>query len=263
MSYKDVRLVVTIKNNQPIELLELTRSLVALANNFNRYASTHGKSIEDRGAKLYVKEIRSGSIEIELVELVSVAVLPFAENVNTILDFANYLFHAVNFYRSASGNKPPLEPAECKEITSILNPVANDYGSQLNMAVTINGGVIINNVISYEDSLMIQANLEQEYKTLKSGTIADDIEEMVVLTFYQARSDISSKAGNKGIIESISPHPMNIIFGTESIKSEMLHSDINPLKTAYVVDARVETIQGKPSIYRILALHEYFDLDTE
>lgn len=105
MSYNDVRLVVTIKNNQPIELLELTRSLVALANNFNRYASTHGKSIEDRGAKLYVKEIRSGSIEIELVELVSVAVLPFAENVNTILDFANYLFHAVNFYRSASGNK--------------------------------------------------------------------------------------------------------------------------------------------------------------
>jgi hypothetical protein len=40
----------------------------------------------------------------------------------------------------------------------------------------------------------------------------------------------------------------------------MLHGDINPLTTAFVVDAKIENLNGKPAVYRIMKLHEYFEV---
>lgn len=258
---QDVRLVLTINNKQPVELLDLTRSLVALSTNFDRYATTHGDTKENKAAKLYVKEVRSGSIIVELVEYATVGVIPFAENVNTILDFTNYFKEAVNYFLKGEGKDPELSPSEMREISAIVATTAKDKGSQLNICTTVNGDVTVNINLSYNDSNAIQNVVNTKLRKLKHPETTDDIEQKVVLTFFQARSDKTSKIGNKGTIESIDKKPMNIIFDTDGLKTEILHSDTNPLKTAYVVDARVETINDKPSIYRILQLHEYFDLD--
>lgn len=82
---KDIRLIIEINNKQPLELLDLTKSLVALASQFNSYVSKNGDSKENREAKLYVKEIRSGSVILELIELATIGVIPFLENVNTVI----------------------------------------------------------------------------------------------------------------------------------------------------------------------------------
>lgn len=258
---QDIRLIITINNRQPVELLDLTKSLVALSNNFDRYTSENGETKENREAKLYVKEIRSGSIIVELIELATVGMIPFAENVNTILDFANYFKTAVNFFLKGEGQDPDLSPAEFKEISTIVSPVAKDKGSQINISTTVNGNLTLNFNLNSNESNAIQNIFNRELKKLKLPEISDDSEDRVVLTFYQARSDKASKIGNKGIIESLNKKPMNIVFDTEELKMEILHSDINPLKTAYLVDVKVETINEKPSIYRIIKLHEYFDLE--
>jgi hypothetical protein len=41
----------------------------------------------------------------------------------------------------------------------------------------------------------------------------------------------------------------------------MLHSDINPFNTAFVVDVKIQTIQDKPAAYKIVKLHNYFDIN--
>lgn len=260
---QDIRLIITINNKQPVELLDLTKSLVALSTNFDRYTSEHGETKENREAKLYVKEIRSGSIIVELIELATVGMIPFADNVNTILDFANYFKTAVNFFLKGEGEDPELSPSELKEISTIVGPVAKDKGSQLNISTTVNGNLTLNFNLNSNESSTIQNIFNRELKKLKLPEIVDDAEERVVLTFFQARSDKSSKIGNKGTIESLNKKPMNIVFDTEELKAEILHSDINPLKTAYVVDVKIETINEKPSIYRVIKLHEYFDLQED
>ena len=40
----------------------------------------------------------------------------------------------------------------------------------------------------------------------------------------------------------------------------MLYGSENPLITAYIVDVRVETSQDKPVAYRIVKLHEKFEI---
>lgn len=258
---EDVRLVLKINNKEPVELLDLTKSLVSLATNFDRYSTDNGNTKEDREAKLYVKEIRSGSIIVELVELATVGMIPFAENINTVLDFATYFKSSINYFLKGEGKEPELSPVEYRELSTILNPVAKDKGSQFNLSTTVNGNVTMNFNLNSNETNAIQNIFEKEIKKLKLPELSDEIEERVMLTFFQARSDINSKVGNKGIIEALSKKPMNIVFDKEELKSEVLHSETNPLKTAYLVDAKIETIHNKPSTYRIVKLHEYFEID--
>ncbi|MDA0779925.1 MAG: hypothetical protein O2810_03470 [Bacteroidetes bacterium] len=258
---QDIRLILKIENKSPIELLDLTKSLVALANNFDRYSSEKGNTKEDREAKLFVKEIKTGSVIIELIELATASMIPFVENINTVLEFASYFKSAIKFYLNNKGDDPELKPTEFREISTILNPVAKDKGSQFNLSTQINGNVNLNFNLNSNETNAIQNIFEREIKKLNLPQPNEEIEERQILTFYQARSDLQSKVGNKGIIESISRKNLNIVFDTEELKSEMLHSEINPLKTAYLVDIRIETINDKPKFYRVLKLHEYYDID--
>ncbi|MFZ1523310.1 MAG: hypothetical protein WAT22_00740, partial [Saprospiraceae bacterium] len=197
---------------------------------------------------------------VELIELATVGMIPFAENVNTILDFGNYFSKAIKYYLTGDGENPELTTIEFKEISTILNPIAKDKGSQFNISTTVNGNVTLNFNINSNESNAIQNIFDKEIKKLKLPEQKDGIEERVILTFFQARSDLNSKIGNKGLIESLSKKPMNIIFDNEDLKVEILHSDVNPLKTAFLVDIKIEAINEKTIIYRIIKLHEYFDL---
>lgn len=258
---QDVRLILKIDNKQPIELMDLTRSLVALASQFDKHVSKNGDSKENREAKLYVKEIRTGSVIVELIELATVGLIPFAENVNTILDFAVYLKKATGYFLDKSADKPELVPSDYKELSAIINPIARDNGSQLNLSTTVNGNVELHLHLNSIESNAIQNNLKRELEILKLPETVENIYERVIMTWWQARSDIKSKIGNKGVVEEISEKPMNIVFESDELQAEMLHSDINPFKSAFVVDLRIQNIQGIPRVYKILKLHEYFELD--
>jgi hypothetical protein len=262
---QDTKLIIKISNKEPIELVDLTKSLFSLASQFSSYVEKNGTSKEEREARLFVKEIRSGSVIIELIELATVGLIPFAENMNTIFEFATYCKNVFAYLLKGSEteeDKPELSTTDYKELSAIVNPVAKDNASQINFSTTVNGNVILNFNLDSTQSNAIQNIVKRQLNALKKPETEDDVYEKVVLTWFQARSDIKSKKGNKGVIESINKKELNVIFNDDSTKEEMLHGDINPLTTAYVVDAKIENINGKPAVYRIMKLHEYFDVET-
>lgn len=259
---RDIRLIVEIKNKEPLELLELTKSLVALAHQFNGYAAENGTAKEEREAKLYVKEIRSGSVILELIEIATVGVIPFIENVNTIVGFAEYISTAYNFFLGKKKDKQKdFDISDCKELSQIVNPVASDNGSQLNISTTINGDVNLYLSLSSLEANAVQNVLEKEARQMKVPEASDSLHTKVVLSWYQARSDVKSETGNKGVIEEISTKPVNIIFENEDIKSKILLGDANPLHTAYVVDVKPQTVSGKVVAYKVTAFHESISID--
>jgi hypothetical protein len=254
----DVRLVITIENKKPIELLDLTKALVSLANQFNNYVSKNGDSKEAREAKLYVKEIRSGSVILELMELANIGVLPFVENMNTILDFAGYIRKAYNArLGKADEPSPELTHNDLRDLSQIVNPVANDSGSQINISTTVNGNVELHLHIDSNEANAVQNIFQKELKALRAPEESDDTRSKVLLKWYQARNDMKSDTGNKGIIEDISSKPLNIIFHDDGLKDAMLHRD-NPFTTVFVVDVKLQHVSGKLAAYKITKLHETF-----
>lgn len=257
---KDVRLIVEIQNKQPLELLDLTKSFVALANQFNNFASESGDSKENREAKLFVKEIRTGSVIMELVEYATVGVLPFMENMNTIVGFADYVKKAYNYVLGKSSEKPKeLTASDYKDLSQIVNPIANDSASQLNISTKIDGDVHFTFNLGSLEANAAQNLIEKFSKDLKKPEDADETKTKVLLTFYQIRSDINAKAGNKGVIEELSKTAVNITFDDPALNEEMLHGEFNPNDTVYVVDVLPQTVNDKIAAYKILKLHETFD----
>ncbi|MCA9800311.1 MAG: hypothetical protein KC474_12250, partial [Cyanobacteria bacterium HKST-UBA04] len=67
MDEKDVRLTVTLENKMPMELSDMTLSLLALSSSYNRFVKTSGPRVKSGGRlKLYVKEVRAGSAIVDI-----------------------------------------------------------------------------------------------------------------------------------------------------------------------------------------------------
>ena len=63
---QEAGITVEIKNRNPVELEDLTRSLLSFADEYKRFMATHSDPLLEEDVRLYVKEIRPGSIIADL-----------------------------------------------------------------------------------------------------------------------------------------------------------------------------------------------------
>ena len=157
-----------------------------------------------------------------------------------------------------SAEKPKLETVNYENLSNIVEPIAKDSASQINIAtLNINGAVHFN--LNSLKSNAAQNAVKRALDAMK--TRVTGMHSKVLLYWYQARNDLKSQSGDKAIIESIFHGPVKAIYANETIKAKILSSSENPFTMAYVVDVAVETIQDRPVMYRILEMHDHFERD--
>lgn len=256
---EDVRLHIHIENTEPIELLDLTSSLVSLSNQYTSYLKKPSTQNISSDAKLYVKEIRQGSTILELVEFAGIAVLPFLEDTNTIIGFAQYCKQAFNYFLGKEKDNPGISIADCREIANMVNPIVADHNSVMSIGTVVQGDLNITIQVSDTEANAIQNAAKREIARLKS-TGQTDIQKKVLMTWEQASGNIKNNTKNRGVIDSIySGIALKVLFEDEETKRKMLYGDDNPFTCVYEVDVRVETSQNKPVAYRIMKLHDMFE----
>lgn len=146
-----------------------------------------------------------------------------------------------------------------KNAQRFLNPVAKDNGSQLNVgAVNINGPVTVTFNLSSLESNAAQNQLQRLIDSAK--TPRQNYFDNTVFVWYVAKNDITSQSGDKGIISTISDKPCKVIFDTQGLKEAMMMMSDNPLHKAFVVDVEVTYIEDKPIAYKVLRLHDHFNI---
>lgn len=254
------KIIVEIKNKTPVQLLDLTQSLISFAKEYQGFADSEFEGDYRTETRLYVKEIRTGSIITELVPYAA-GLLPLLSDTNTVVGFVRHLKAAVDQLRTPKepGTRTNLTRTTLTNIASIVDPVAKDNGSQINITgETVNIAPVYLNVNSV-DANLVQTQAMREMALLRTPLVG--LHENVVMYWYQARNDPTSKAGDKAIIESISSHPVKVVFSTEKIKAEMLRLDENIFKHAFIVDVHVETVENRPMLYKVMHLHEEIERD--
>lgn len=258
---QSVVLNIEIKNNEPLELTELTKSLISLSNQYNRHSESNGYSESERNAKLYVKKIETGSVLLDLIEFGSASVLPFIESTNTIVSFAQFLKDSATYFLQSKGDKPELTIQDCKDLSQIVSPIAKDSSSQLNVNVTVNGDM--NNFLSLNsnESNALQNILKQEIKE-KQELQNGDVIENALMVFSQTKNKISGKGGNKVVIDDALPNKaINLIIPDKKMKRQIIKGSDNPNNFSFQVDVKIKTADGKISAYEILKFHDKFPLD--
>jgi hypothetical protein len=251
------KIVVEIKNHYPVELLDLTQSLYSFAKEYEGYAYSEFEGADKRGTKLYVKEIRTGSIITELMPHAA-GLLPLLSEANTVVGFAKHLKTVIDWLRQPEvEEKPSISRTTLTNVNSIVDPVAKDSASQLNIHTEIHNHAPVYITVNSSDANAIQHTARAELDLLRAPIVGRH--NKVVMYWWQTRND-TSQTGDRAIIESISPKPLKVIFDSERIKLNMLKLDDNLFKHAFIVDVDVETIENRPVLYKVVNVYEEIEL---
>jgi hypothetical protein len=248
------KLTIEIRNTQPIELSALVDMFIGLGNEYNKFVAEHESFELTKQTRLHVKEVREGSQIYELVDLVPL-MIPFVENVSSVIEFTKKLKSVYEFFKGITKEKPALDSTDIRNYTKIIEPIAKDNGSQVFFNAT-HQTISVNLQLNSLESNAIQNRLGIELASLKEPD--HSTKEKEIFYWHVAKGDVQSQTGDRGIIEAIAPKDLKVIFDKPELKDKMLNIDQNPFHLAYVVDVKVETIEGRPAVYKIMNVHETF-----
>lgn len=248
----DAMLTVELKNIKPVDLIDLTTSLMALAQSFQDYAIVQTGEPQE-AMKLYVRDIRQGSIIADLVTAANQADF-LVKNLDVLVGFVANIQDIANFFlgRDTAIEKPTTKQA--KQISQIVEPVAKDNGSQMNIQVFDGGTVNVHHIhFGSMDSNAIQNGVSRFLgPSLPASYIATD----QLLTLEQVKNSTKSKTGDRGVIETVIQKPVKLQFLSEDAKRQVLELQENPLQCVFLVDAEVRSVEGKPTLYRIISVKD-------
>lgn len=255
--YKEGNLIVRYDPKSPLELQWVTKSFSGLVYSHNRYFYDRKSPFRRDHYKLYVEEIRQGSIILDLVSLASNYDLPdIGDKCNHIIEFAKNMYEMAGFFKKQRSTPPEgLTSTDARHFADILEPPAKNPGGALQI-IASDGGT--NNVtINFTHQEAVSARHEALNWAAAQKMPENGIEHDMLFYWYQARDASAASAGDKGIIEAITREPVKTIIANDQVKGKMLQEAL--FKKAYVVDVRVQTIEGKPSLYTILRVSDSFD----
>lgn len=261
--FDESKLVITINNEHPVELVDLAQSMLALASEYRQVLDLHEGRRKAEDVKLYVKEVRSGSIIQELVPY-AITALPFVSHCNTIVDFATHISKLSDWFLNhrtlPNAADLPVNRKTIQNIDALLEPIAKDPGSTMSMGVsTVNGDINLTVNISSHEAGAIQNNLAHALRDMKKSVAGEY--KNVVMYWSQARNDRQGSSGDLAVIERISRAAVKVVFSSDNLKKRMLFDIAHPFEKAFLVDVFVETIEGKPVLYVVHELHELIDRD--
>ena len=255
-------LTVEIQNTRPIELLDFTAALLAVAEQFRAFVRRRAQPFIDDDYRLFVKEVRTGSIVAELVSYATQ--LPMlAPATPLIVQYAAELGDWFEFFKGVKDASELKEfllgttKRDLQQVAQVIEPVAKDSGSQINF-IAKDGGSIVNHFhISSLQANAVQNSIRRQIEALpetRSGRYEDQ-----VLAIYQVRDDAADKPGDRAIIERIDRRPVKLRFASDEVKDALLDTPENLFKRLFIVDVDVTEVGGRPVLYRVLAVKDSFD----
>jgi hypothetical protein len=251
-------LSVELRNSRPVELVDLTMSLTALGQAYEEFVHSHGFDPVAGNARLYIKELRSGSIIAELATALDQASF-FLDYLDAFAGFVTHIDDVTNYFlgRRTLDEKPTKKQAE--RIGQIIEPVAKDGSANLNMNVLGDGAKIdVHFHISSERANATQNGIR---RFLGDSPPITGMYQDQVLILAQVRGDPKAKAGDFGIIERFSNRPVKLRFSSEEVKEKVLEVAY-PFDKCFVVDCEVSTVNSEAAQYKIYAVKDTFPKPT-
>jgi hypothetical protein len=258
-------LKMVLENTRPVDVTDLGRALEAFGREYEEFVVGRFEP-PPVNARLYITSLETGSIIVELQTLLDQA--SFIVNaIDVFAGFVTNLQDIIDFLLLQDKEKKPhsITNTSVENISTFVEPIAKDGGSNVTITVNIAGGstapvVIQPVVINSERANAIQNGAR---RFLGSALPTNGIFKNELLQLHQMRGDAKAKQGDRGIIEKFSMKPVKLHFMTPEVKASILDKPDNPFKLAYLVDGEVSTIGGQPGLYKIYEVHDAIEKPKE
>ena len=267
-------LVVYIDTSRPIELGDFVSGFVALGNQYEKFLKRERPDLKSE-ARFYVKEVRSGSIEAELVGFLATAFGSMISTMDQVLIFEEFVRtyrERISAYFQKGGRAPDASKSDLADFHKTVAAVANDPtgNAALQAAVYEDGKRKIRAAFTFTTAQARTAEREIAAHRLEIEQRTDTDHERVLMRFV--RSSIqAAKAGKRSgelvIVDAVSPRALPIVYASElaesRIKHEIKEADENVYKKGFEVSLNVELVNDKPAAYRVIEVHDVIELPDD
>ncbi len=256
-----------IELREPAELYDLVASFTAVASQFDDYIRNEHPNLVDGDSKIYVKQIRAGSIVAELLPFIQ----PLIQNMDSALIVDGFIKRYGGILQKYLRGKQE-EAATKGDLNDFMGQVAaiaKDPNGSLTIAsaeyrktkTTTRASVQFNT----EDAKKIESFARAHQKQIEAK--AYEVQKNVLMVFWQSNvkeTETGKRTGEKAIIEEVSDKPLAVVYDSEiaegKIKHETKDGDRNLYKLGFYVTCRVERLRSRPVAYRISEVHEIIEL---
>jgi hypothetical protein len=256
------KLTIELQHGGPIPLTDFAYALQRLASRYAREARAAGDTEEPR---LYISEIRKGSVIVDLVTDPTAVGMAVAGTVwagithgNTLISFAKGLLDLQKHFTGET-KKGDITKADCDDMRALAAPVLNTIDGRLGIGTNYGSVHQIFVSMSQDEARVIDNRAALERNELTKHE--ENIHTEVLFVWDQVRDAPGVEAGrspDKGIITVLDPKPRQVTFTSDDLKESMGRRDHHPFEKAFVVD--VKELKGPGvSAYRILKLHDVLD----
>lgn len=242
-----------IRNDQPVELTDLTSALTALGHQYSRYLAAQDYRFTKQESKLYVKQIRSGSIIAELAGYAAThhkEVAEFAKSGASVVGFAKQLVGAIKSLKDGGKTATQLPQKDLRDLAKIVDVTASDPKGSLHIEAREHGTVNINVTLNSVEANAVQ---NQATRLIEAQKLPTETTFPRVLLYWHTASLGNS---NTGVIEKVTDKPLPVTIDNDEWKKQMLAGKTNPLLIGFIVDVEVLYVRGEPKVYRVINFHE-------
>lgn len=260
--------------DQPIELSEFVGAFTAVAAEYDRFVRG---AAPDRNpdATLFVKEVRAGSIEADLVPWLIAGgggLLAAMTAANTVHEFVERYGARLAAYVKPGGRVASISKSELRDFSEQVAAIASTPGSALEIAAiqVDDGQTTVKAAFRFDTTQAreIQQRVEEHRQEIEHKSGVDHERMLMVFTRSDVRTPpVGKSTGELVKIERLSERNLPLIYASElaesAIKHEIREAEDNVFKKGFVVDVNVEMRRGKPAAYKVTNLHQVIDLPED
>ena len=273
--YGDDRLIFRLQSDDKIELDNLGEGFAGLARHFRRYLEDSGINPSEAPSKLFVTDLKSGSVEFELATLASLYIYATAAADGVVIWSEFYeRIHRVFDYLAGRAPRPSnYTRHDARDFDAFLRTIAGKKGARLNVRKArfsqtdgrrktiaefdLDEQDVANAHMKLGVDLSdFDANAEPE-----TSNNTHKLENNVPFIWFRTdreKGKSSGQTSDRGIVATVSDRPLPVFFASEmeNQKDQMIKTRANPFKIVYTVDVAVEYDEEEnPKSYTILTIH--------
>lgn len=278
--FGDARLEVNFDVDRPVELVQLTLALQAMARDYRRYANerirSDGGRVSDDDIKLYVTKVETGSIIAQLGSAAQVmgTFLPLLPVAPLFAGYVDFFGQSVSYFASLASRTGlkasdiTATKAAAQAVADIMAVPASLAGSKFKLAAKVGAKSADGSEFAAQITITSEEAAEAYRGALIAQKVLDyrgDADYQQVLLYFQRTSTDAPKSDgrtdDKAIINTISPKALPVHFASQldaaRIADMKADPHQNPFRSAFRVDVNVETDRNQsPRFYRVVHIHE-------
>lgn len=275
MESHEPHIIMRLKTRRPIEIGDFVAAFTAIGNEYERFIRVNRPDLAPE-ASIYIREVREGSIEAELIPLAmsgAAVMLNSMDNMLILEQFVRTYGGRLSAFFRQGGRLPNATRTELVDFMDQVLAVANDSSASADIeAVEYRDGQRkVKAAIRFRTSeaKIARAQIIEQREEIQNRSDIDH--ERVLMRFVRPSIEdvaLGKRTGERALIDKIYPRALPVVYASDlaeqRIRHEMIASHENVFKKLFDVDVNVELrFDGKPMAYRIMTVHTVTDAPDE